>query len=81
VKLLDRHARSLVLALRETHDVEIDCEEFQSLMPKHAEARCKGRLVVDGLFHQHERLCGPCREELQVLIEMIREQAGGGAST
>ncbi len=61
------------LRLRETRDVEIDCEEYPSRMAAYAEARTKaGRPVPPGFekVTEHEPLCASCREETapQVLL-------------
>lgn len=71
--LRDEQVRSLLSASRETRDVEIDCDEFLSLMAQYAEVRVEGCAVPKGLEEAcaHERLCASCREELAALVEIM----------
>ena len=73
MRLREPHIRSLLLASRETHDVEIDCEQFLVLMPAYVEARLAGRPLDESLekAHAHEKLCANCSEELVALLEMV----------
>jgi len=73
MRLRDAQVRSLLDASRETRDVEIDCDDFLSLMAEYAEVRAGGRAVPEGLekASAHERLCAACREELRALIEIV----------
>jgi hypothetical protein len=75
MRLRDEQAGALLLASRETHDVEIDCEEFLAVMAKYAEARLGGKPIVEDLqrAQEHERLCANCREELAALFEMVAD--------
>ena len=76
MRLREEQIRSLLQAVRETHDVEIDCEAFLSLMATCAEARADGRPFPEGLekAFDHERLCVNCREEFAALVEMVAQQ-------
>lgn len=73
MRLRDEQVRALLNASRETRDVEIDCDEFLSLMAEYAEVRAEGRAVPQGLEQAcaHERLCPTCREELAALVEIV----------
>lgn len=73
MRLRDEQVRSLLNASRETGDVEIDCDEFLSLMARYAEVRAEGRAVPKGLekASAHERLCASCREELAALVDIV----------
>jgi hypothetical protein len=74
--LSDRQVRALLLACRETHTDEIDCEQFLTLSAEYAEARAEGRALPQALakVEEHERLCANCREECGALIELIRAE-------
>jgi hypothetical protein len=73
MRLRNEQVQSLLNASRETRDVEIDCDEFLSLMAQYAEVRAEGRAVPEGLEQAsaHERLCTSCREELAALVEIM----------
>jgi hypothetical protein len=73
MRLRQEQVRSLLLASSETHEHEVDCDTFVSLVAPYAEARAEGRAIPEGLrgVHEHERLCATCREELAALVQMI----------
>lgn len=72
--LSDRQVRALLLACRETHADELDCEQFLMFLADYAEARAEGRATPTTLakVEEHERLCANCREECGALVELIR---------
>jgi predicted anti-sigma-YlaC factor YlaD len=72
--LSDDQVRALLLACRETHADEIDCEQFLTFAAEYAEARAEGRVLPRALakVEEHERLCPNCREECGALAELIR---------
>jgi hypothetical protein len=72
--LSDREAHALLLAVRETHDDEIDCEQFLARVAEYAEARKAGSHLEEALANveAHERLCDNCREECAALFELLR---------
>lgn len=72
--LSDEQVRALLLACRETHADEIDCEQFLTSLAEYAEARSEGRALPQSLakVEEHERLCANCHEECRALIELIR---------
>ena len=72
--LSDEQVRALLLACRETHADEIDCEQYLMFVAEHAEARAEGRALPRALskIEEHERLCANCREECGALVELIR---------
>jgi hypothetical protein len=74
MRLRDEQVSSLLSASRETREVEIDCDEFLSLMAQYAEVRAEGRAIPAVLEKAcvHERLCASCREELAALLEIVR---------
>jgi hypothetical protein len=73
MRIRDEQVRSLLNASRDTRDVEIDCDEFLSLMAEYAEVRVEGRTVPKALEQAsvHEQLCTSCREELAALVEIL----------
>ncbi len=76
--LNDQQVRALLVASRETHADEIDCEEFLTQMARYAEARAAGRPIPASLarVEEHERLCANCAEECAALIELVRGEPG-----
>jgi hypothetical protein len=74
--LSDQQVRALLLASRETHADEMDCEQFLTFLAEYAEARVEGRALPQALakVEEHERLCTNCREECGALIELIRAE-------
>lgn len=73
MKLADDQIRDLLLACRETHAEELDCDQFLDAMSAYVEARAAGR-PFDAAFaaaEAHERLCANCREECAALREAI----------
>ena len=74
--LSDEQVRALLLACRETHADELDCERFLVFAAEYAEARAEGRALPGALakVEEHERLCANCREECGALIELIRSE-------
>ncbi len=72
--LSDEQVRALLLASRETHADELDCEQFLAFVAEYAEARAEGRALPGALakVEEHERLCANCREECGALVELIR---------
>jgi hypothetical protein len=81
MRLDDQQVRGLLLASRETHADEIDCEQFLLVMPELAEARADGRALPATLAQAeaHERLCANCREELVALVDLVGAGAPAGA--
>ncbi len=74
--LSDRQVRALLLACHETHDDEIDCEQFLTFLPEYAELRAADRALPLALakVEEHERLCANCREECGALVELVRAE-------
>jgi hypothetical protein len=75
MRFREDQVRALLDALCETHDVEIDCEEFLTLMAPYLEARIAGRPLTVELrkAYEHERFCANCREELAAVVETLAE--------
>jgi len=73
VRPLYRHVRDLLLACRETHADEIDCDESLGFMSGYAEALAEGREVPGALTKvlEHERLCSNCREDCRALVDVL----------
>lgn len=71
--LNDHQVHALLIASRETHDEEIDCEQFLDAMGSLVEARIEGRALPASLALAvaHERLCANCREETQALLDAV----------
>ncbi len=76
--LKDEQVRALLLACRDTHADEIDCERFLLSLAEYAEARAEGRALPPELakVEEHERLCANCREECGALVELLRSGHG-----
>jgi hypothetical protein len=74
--LNDQHVRALLVACRETHADEIDCEEFLTHMAQYAEARASGQSIAEELAKvaAHERLCANCAEECHALVDFVRTE-------
>ncbi len=71
--LTDQQVRALLVASRETHADEIDCEEFLTQMAQYAEARAAGSVPATlPNVEAHERLCANCAEECAALVEVLR---------
>lgn len=79
MRLRDEQVRFLLNASRETRDVEIDCDDFLSLMAEYAEARAESRTIPEALakVEAHEQLCANCRDECRALIELLRAEQPG----
>jgi hypothetical protein len=74
MRLREEQIRGLLEAVRETREVEIDCEEYLSRMAAYAEARTNAGRPVPPEFErviEHERLCANCREETAALLQML----------
>ena len=71
--LSDHQVRALLVACRETHADEIDCEQFMAAMAEYAEACAEGGALPARLAKaaEHERLCANCREECRALVELL----------
>jgi nitrate reductase assembly molybdenum cofactor insertion protein NarJ len=72
--LNDEQVRALLLATRETRDVEIDCDELLAQLPAYVEQRSAVPAAERGGFTEveaHLRLCRNCREEWQALVSAI----------
>jgi hypothetical protein len=78
----DQQVRGLLLAIRETHAEEIDCEQFLALMAAYAEARAANGALPEALARvaAHERLCGNCREECSALIELVQAERASNSA-
>jgi hypothetical protein len=78
--LHDQQIRALLVACRETHPEEIDCEEFLDHLAEYAEARADGRAPPDKLSRvvAHERLCANCAEECSALIDLLQARPDQG---
>ena len=71
--LSDEQVLALLRICRETHEDEIDCEQFLTFMAEYAEARAEGRALPPALskIEEHERLCANCRDECRALVEVL----------
>lgn len=78
--LTDKQIHALLVACRETHESEIDCEDFLAAMAEYAEARVAGAELPSALAAAaaHERLCANCREECAALIELLGPENAAG---
>jgi hypothetical protein len=73
MRLREDQVQALLALCRETHDVEIGCDEFLELMAPYVEARIAGRPITERLrkAYEHERFCPYCREEVSALVEVL----------
>lgn len=63
----------IIGALGLTREHEASCDEVFDVIDKYAEAVVQGKdmRALMPLVHHHLQLCGACREELEMLLEMI----------
>jgi hypothetical protein len=78
MRLRNEQIRALLVALRETHEQEIDCAQFLTYLASYAEARAEGREVGGALAaaEAHERLCADCRDECAALVGVLNAERG-----
>lgn len=69
----DEQIAGLGMALQETHDHEIDCDQFLEQMARYAELRAARSPIPDELAAMvaHEKLCANCREECAALVDVL----------
>ena len=71
--------RRLLQHLAETDDTEISCEECFDLVSHYVDLQAAGQ--ADGrtlpALQQHLRQCGVCREEYEVLRDLVRLDDAG----
>jgi hypothetical protein len=73
----NEQVRALLLATRETHDSEIDCDELLARLPAYVERRAPAPSADRLEFAEveaHLRLCRNCREEWQALVSALDDQ-------
>ena len=65
--------KGLVKALDMTEDRELACEEVFEVIDQYAELVVSGESPekVMPLVHHHLMMCGHCREEFEMLLEML----------
>ena len=68
--------RGLMAALRDTRPDELSCDEVFEVVDQYAEAIVQGKDAQElmPLVHHHINMCGECREELELLLEMMQIQ-------
>ena len=73
-----RLERLLRLAAR-TRDQELSCTECFDVLPRYVERELAGATPDTGfpLFRQHLEQCGVCREEYDVVRELVRLESEG----
>lgn len=66
--------RTLIKAVVETHDDEIDCNECFEQMSRFAELALEGKSPEKAmpLVQDHLKKCGDCHEEYQTLLEALQ---------
>jgi hypothetical protein len=72
--LLDQSQIKILLeALVLTHEIEVDCDVCFDSMAEFAESQLSGASVPEALvlIDDHIRICADCREEFQILKEII----------
>ena len=81
--LTHQQIHTLLVACRETHTNELDCEDFLARLAEFAENRAAGKNIPDALslMLEHERLCPNCAEECRVLVDLIQFDLGEGVQS
>ncbi|MFT3694491.1 MAG: hypothetical protein QM831_15190 [Kofleriaceae bacterium] len=71
----DEQIAGLLGVLGETHDHEIDCEQFLDRVARYADLKAANTPIPDELAPvvEHEKLCANCREECAALVDAISE--------
>ena len=71
--------RRLLQHIADTDDEEISCAECFGLVPQYVDLEVAGQAGDHTLPHlqQHLRQCGVCREEYEVLRDLVRLDADG----
>jgi hypothetical protein len=69
----DDRVQILLRTCQETHEEEIDCDQFLMVLPQYAEAVAGDppRGLDFAKVEAHERLCAHCRGELAALVDCI----------
>lgn len=64
----------LMQALEVTREEEVPCDVVYDLMDQYAEAKLSGEDIgeVTPLIEHHLMMCGQCREEFEMLLEMMQ---------
>ncbi len=72
----DELVQGLMKALRDSREREIGCDEVYEVLDQYAEAVLKGVDTAElmPLVNHHIHMCHECREELEMLMEMLRLQ-------
>jgi hypothetical protein len=68
----------LLQNIADTEDEEISCSECFDLVSEYVEVAGPAGEVMPRL-RQHLRQCGVCREEYEVLRDLVRMDGAGGA--
>lgn len=70
-------AEKILAALNMTREHELSCDEVFDVVDKYAEAVVQRKDVsaLMPLVHHHLQMCQACREELEMLLEMINLEA------
>ena len=68
----------LLELIGQTEDHELNCEQCLALVAEFAELQLSGKSVPAGLqaIEQHLAVCTECREEYEVLREILDSQHG-----
>jgi hypothetical protein len=71
--------RRLLQNISDTDDEEISCAECFDLVPQYVDLEVAGQASARTLprLQQHLRQCGVCREEYEVLRDLVRLDADG----
>ena len=66
--------KGLMTALSNTREDEISCDEVYEVVDQYAEAVIEGKDVqtLMPLVYHHIHMCAVCREELELLLELIQ---------
>ena len=68
--------RGLMTALHNTRDKELGCDEIYDVIDQYAEAIVRGEDPGELMpyVNHHIDMCSECREELEMLLEMMKLQ-------
>jgi hypothetical protein len=73
MKLDEQQLTNLLLALAQTEDVELNCDECLAKTAEYAECELTGKTPLEALekVRQHLAICQDCREEYLALLSAL----------
>ena len=76
--LKENEIKALIDLLGKTRDREIDCDACLEQVAVFAEQQLSGKEVPEAMnaVQRHLDVCGECREEYRVLMDVLRSSSG-----